>query len=176
MKTSLAVGIIVIIAVAAVGAYYVSGYMGGTNTGTLVVGVTDTPLPSNVTHIYLTISDITFQDTGNGSVTFHVNSTQFDLLHFQNITKWLGSDTVPVGNYTMIRFNVTGAVATIAGTNHTLNVPSGEVKVPLTNEKLQVKSGETTKITLDITPEMTQISAAWNLRPVVTVKTVSGPS
>jgi len=72
----------------------------------------------------------------------------------------------------MIRFTVSSAVATIAGVNSTLNVPSGEVKLPV---QFQVKSGETTRIVVDITADMTNISASGNLRPVVTVKSIVGP-
>jgi hypothetical protein len=176
MKSTVAIGLVVIIAVAAGAAYlFTSGY-GAAQTGTVLVGVTDSPIPSNVTAIYLTITDISFQSTSNTSATFNVNSTQFNLLSLQNVTKMLGSNKLPVGNYTMIRFNVTSATATIAGSNHSLTVPSGVVKVALTSQKLQVKSGETTKIILDITPVMTRISSAYNLRPEVTVKSITGPS
>jgi hypothetical protein len=175
LKTATTAGVIVIIAVAAVAVYFfASGY--GAQTGTLQVGVTDSPLPSNFTAIYLKITDITFQSTSNASVTFKVNSTQFNLLSLTNVTKMLGSNKLPVGNYTMIRFNVTSATATIAGSNHTLTVPSGQVKVPLTTQKVQVKSGETTKVVLDIAPVMTRISAAYELRPVVTLRSIEGPS
>lgn len=175
MKTSIVAAIVLIVGVAAVAAAFFATAPASAQTGTLVVGVTDSPIPSNFTHIYLTITDITLQSSSNSSVSYKVNATSFDLLSLLNVTKMLGANKVPVGNYTMIRFNVTGAVATISGTNHTLNVPSGQVKVPMTNQQLQVKSGQTTKIVLDITPEMTLVSSSYNLRPVVTIKTITGP-
>lgn len=163
----LAATVVVLVAVAAGGVYLL---MSGP-TGTLVVGMTDSPI-GNVTHVYLTITDVTLQGDGNSTVSYSVNSTQFDLLSLTNVTKMFGSNSVPAGNYTMIRFTVTSAVATIAGSNVTLTVPSGEVKVPL---HFQVQSGKTTTLVLDVTADMTNISASHNFRPVVTVKRVTGP-
>lgn len=139
--------------------------------GSVSIGFTDTPV-QDVTHIYITISTIKFQSTGNTSVSYG-SGVQFDLLSLVNVTKMLESVQVPAGNYTMIRFTVTSAVATISGANVTLTVPSSEIKVPL---KFQVKSGATTTIILDISVDMTNISTSGNLRPVVTVKSIKEPS
>ena len=134
-------------------------------TGSLIVGVKDAPSTGAVSHIYLTITDIVLQGSGNMSTTFKVNATTFDLLALQNVTKMLGKNSVPVGNYTMVRFGVTQAMATVSGTNVTLTVPSGQIKVPM---QFSVASGKTTTIVLDITADMTAISASNNLRPTVT--------
>lgn len=171
MKAStlaIAVGVLVIAAIAAAVLFVYTGR----GNGTLVVGVTDSPV-SNVSHIYVAISNVVLQDQGNTTVSYNVNSTLFDLLSLANVTKILGSNSIPAGNYTMVRFTVTSAVATIADSNVTLNVPSGELKVPV---HFQIRSGETTKIILDVTADMTNISAAHNLRPVVTVKSLTGPA
>ncbi len=68
---------------------------------------------------------------------------------------------------------MTSAVATVAGANMTLNVPSDQVKAPL---HFQIQPGKTTTVVLDVTADMTHISASGNLRPVVTVKSVKGPA
>ncbi len=159
---------IVAIIVVAVGAYVLLSRP----SGTLNVIVTDAPA-AGISHLYLTVSDITLQGDGNSSTSFKVTATQFDLLSLQNVTKLIGSNSISAGNYTMIRFTVVSAVATESGTNVTLTVPSGEVKVPI---HFQVSGGKTTSITLDITADMTAISTSGNLRPVVTVKSVTGPS
>ena len=164
----MAIGLLVIVAVAAAAVVFYTSR----GNGTLVLGVTDSPI-SNVTHIYITISNVAVQDQSNASDSYKVDSTQFDLLSLTNLTKILGSNSLPAGNYTMIRFTVTSATATISGSNVTLNVPSGELKVPV---HFQIKSGETTKIVLDVTVDMTNISTSHNLRPVVTVKSLTGPS
>lgn len=169
MKTwAIALAVVIVVGVAAGGLYVLSNHP----TGTLVIGVKDSPIPANVTHVYLTISAIILQGDGNTTTSYKVNATQFDLLKLTNITKYLGSNKVPAGNYTMIRFNVTSAVATVSGVNQTLNVPSGQIKAP---EHFQVASGKTTSVVLDVTVDMTHISAAWNLRPVLVSESVTGP-
>ena len=172
MKTALLLIVAAVVVVAAAaGALYVLNRP--TPTGTLVIGVTDSPLNSNVTHVYLMISGIILQGENNSTTAYNVNSTQFDLLSLTNVTKLLGPNSVPVGNYTMIRFNVTSAIATISGTNVTLTVPSGQVKVPI---HFEVQSGKTTTVVLDITADMTNISASHNFRPVVTIRSVGRPT
>jgi hypothetical protein len=135
-------------------------------SGTLAIGLTDAPT-QDVSHIYLTISNIELEIDGNTT-----ENTQFDLLALVNVTKMLGNVSVPAGNYTMIRLNVASALATIDGANVTLKVPSGEIKVP---NHFQIQSGKTTTIILDITADNTNISASGNLRPIVTVKSAKGP-
>ncbi len=141
-------------------------------TGTLAVGVTDAPVPSNVSHLYLTITDITLQNDAGASYVYKVNATTFDLLHLANLTKFLGASQVPTGNYTMLRFNVTSAVATVAGANVTVNVPSAEMKVAFSSQKLEVRQGASVTLVLDINPMMTNISSSLNLRPEVTIKSI----
>ncbi len=161
--------VVVVVVIVAGSAILFSALSAG--QGSVSIGFTDAPA-QGVTHIYITISNIMLQGTGNTSMSYS-SGTQFDLLGLVNVTEMLGSTQVPAGNYTMIRFTVTSAVATILGSNATLKVPSGEIKVPLT---FQVRSGATTTIVLDISADMTNISASGNLRPVVTVKSVKGPS
>ncbi len=141
--------------------------------GTLVVGVKDAPSAGSVSHLYLSITDLMLQGSGNASTSYKVNATTFDLLTLTNVTKFLGKQTVPAGNYTMVRFAVTGAVATVSGKNVTLTVPSGELKVPL---HFTVLTGKTTTVVLDITADMTAISASANLRPTVTGTEAVPPS
>jgi hypothetical protein len=140
-------------------------------SGTLAIGLTDAPT-QDVSHIYLTISNIELELDGNTTETYSQENTQFDLLALVNVTKMLGNVSVPAGNYTMIRLNVASALATIDGANVTLKVPSGEIKVP---NHFQIQSGKTTTIILDITADNTNISASGNLRPIVTVKSAKGP-
>jgi hypothetical protein len=142
------------------------------SNGTPSIQVTDTPV-SGISHIYLNVSSIELQGGGNSSVSFPVKDGSFDLLSLVNVTMLLGTSQVPVGNYTMIRFNITSAVATIGGTNSSLTVPSGQVKVPLL---FSVSAGKTTTVVLDVTADMTNISASGNLRPVAVVKSITGPS
>ncbi len=170
MRRSTVTALIIVVLLLAVGLVVYQISRGG--TGTVAIGVTDAPL-GTVSHIYLTVSGIELQREGNSTASYYAGSASFDLLSLVNVTKMLGSTSIPAGNYTMIRFEVASAVATIAGANVTLNVPSGQEKVPV---HFRVESGKTTTIVLDITVDMTNVSASGNLRPVVTVKSLVGPS
>jgi len=162
LKT-LTIAVAVLIMVVVVGV--VAALLLSSPGGSLVIGVKDAPSTGAVTHVYLTITDLTLQGSGNSSTSYKVNATTFDLLKLTNVTKMLGKNSVPAGNYTMVRFSVTKAIATVSGSNVTLTVPSGEVKVPV---HFTVKSGKTTTVVLDIVADMTAISASHNLRPTVT--------
>jgi len=162
---------LVVIVLLVLGAVSVYEYAQSSGSGTLSIGFADAP-SQGVSHVYVTLSGIFLQVEGNSSVSYKGEAVQFDLLSLVNVTKFLGNVTVPAGNYTMIRFTVAAATATVNGANASLIVPSGEVKVPLS---FQVVSGKRTAIVLDITVDMTSISASGNLRPVVTVRSVKGP-
>jgi hypothetical protein len=163
-----AIGIAVVVVLAATIAIY---YGNRQSNGTLSVQIKDSPV-SGVSHIYLTVSNITLQgEDSNSSTTFKLGSVTFDLLALVNVTKNIGNATIPDGNYTMIRFTILSATATIAGANVTLSMPSNQVKVPI---HFEIASGKTTSIVLDITADQTLISASDNLRPLVTGE-VTGP-
>ena len=167
-RSTAAIAIIVLLALGA-GAFYEASRSSG--NGTLSIGFTDAP-PPNISHIYITVSGIELQGPGNSSVPYREEAVQFDLLSLINVTKLLGNVNVPAGNYTMIRFTLTAATATINGANATLKVPSGEIKIPT---GFEVATGKATTIVLEITVDMTSISAGGNLRPVVTLKSEKGP-
>ncbi|MDG6990270.1 MAG: DUF4382 domain-containing protein [Nitrososphaerota archaeon] len=167
--TVIAFAIVVVVVIAAAAAVFLMA-----PSGSLVVGVKDSPSTGAVSHIYLTITNIVLQGgSGNTSTTFTVNATTFDLLSLQNVTKMLGKNSAPIGNYTMVRFGVVQAIATVGGTNVTLTVPSGQILVPM---RFSIASGKTTTIVLDITADMTAISASNNLRPTVTGQETVPPS
>ncbi|MDG6905436.1 MAG: DUF4382 domain-containing protein [Nitrososphaerota archaeon] len=158
--------IIVIVAAAGVALFYIATG----STGTLSLQVKDAS--SNVSNLYVTISNIELQGSGNSTTSFKTGSVTFDLLALVNVSKILGNDSVPAGNYTMIRFTITSAVATVSGVNESLTVPSGQIKVPT---QFQISSSKTTTIVLEINPGQINISVSRNLRPVVTPY-VNGPS
>src|SRR3990172_4382494 len=128
MKRALVVGVGVI-ALGLIAGIVFFGYTQGGN-GILSIGITDAP-SEDISHIYITISSIELQGRDNSTIAYSQGPIQFDLISLVNVTKMLGNVSIPAGNYTMIRFAVTSAVATLGGTNVTLKVPSDQVKVPL---------------------------------------------
>src|SRR5579875_3761752 len=128
-----AIAIAVVFLVAAGAAIGLAYTRSSASDGTLAIGVHDSPIAGE-THLYLTISNIELQGSDNNTVTYQKGSVTFDLLSLVNVSKMLGNVSVPSGNYTMIRFSILSATAVIGGVNVTLNVPSLQVKVPLSFE------------------------------------------
>jgi hypothetical protein len=70
----------------------------------------------------------------------------FDLLKITEVQKFLGSQEVPEGTYTQVRFMVTQATVIVDGKEHTASIPSGKLKLI---RPFQVAQGETTLVLLD---------------------------
>jgi hypothetical protein len=79
---------------------------------------------------------------------------------------------IPVGNYSKLRLSILTANATyMNGENVTLRVPSGKIDVIV---HFEIKSGETTKLLLDMQADWVAISHSKNLRPVLKATVLSG--
>jgi len=74
----------------------------------------------------------------------------FDLLKVADVQKLLGSQQVPEGTYTQIRFVVAGTTVIVDGEEHIASVPSGQLKLV---RPFQVANGETTLLLLDFDGE-----------------------
>ncbi len=118
-------------------------------TGAVQVMVTDAP-PSGVTAIVVTASKIEAHRAGaaddSGWDTLVSQPVTFDLVKVTGVEQLLGSQTLPVGHYTQVRFSVDKTVVTYQGTDKTANVPSDKVRVV---GEFDVTQGETTVLTLD---------------------------
>lgn len=137
------------------------------NTGTLTIKLTDAPV--NATHLNVTISGLSVHRAGHGweNLTFvdEVSDVYVDLLELQNVTMDLSVTEMPLGNYTMIRMDITTANVTYADDSiDELKVPNTAVKVIVLFE---VKAGEETGVLIDIVPDWIAISQSKNLRPVL---------
>ena len=129
----------------------------GAKTGTLIVKVTDAPVP-DLRHLNLTINNVEVSnETGNWeTLPISGGSMYFDLLQLQNVTKDLAIGSIPVGNYTKIRMQIVTANATLAdGRNITLNVPSGHIDIKV---HFEIKDGKTTSLIIDIIVDKIEIA------------------
>lgn len=126
-------------------------------TGTLVVKVTDAPVP-DLRHLNLTINKVEVSnETGNrNTLPISGGSIYFDLLELENVTKDLSIGSLPVGNYTKFRMQIVTANATLAdGRIITLNVPSGHIDIQV---HFEIKAGKTTSLIIDIIVDKIQIA------------------
>jgi len=145
------------------------------NEGTLVLLVTDAPV-RDLKHLNITIDsfEIHRNDTDEWiNLTIQDGQVSFDLLALKNgnLTEEAAIETVPEGNYTMIRMHIVEGLqftnATLDdGTAISLNVPSEKIKIPV---HFEIEAGQTTSIILDITADSVHIASnpEHNLRPVV---------
>lgn len=130
-------------------------------TGTLVVRVTDAPVP-DLKNLNLTISKVEVSnETGSWkTLTISGGIAYFDLLKLQNVTKDLSIGSIPVGNYTKIRLQIVTANATLSdGRTITLNVPPGHIDIQV---HFEIKAGKTTSLIIDIIVDKIQIAERGN--------------
>jgi hypothetical protein len=158
----------------------------GTNaqgtTGILKISLTDAPPVLNIEKALITISTVQVHRAGEASgaeteagwVTIVETPQTFDLILLRDAKTLLGAAELGPGKYTQIRLKVEEAVATIEGTEHTLKVPSGTIKLihPFT-----IEAGRTTDLILDFDAEKSIHAAGkkYMLRPTIKV-TVEGPT
>ena len=154
-------GIVVITAVLIIAAVYspmiLPIFHVEAKTGTLIVKVTDAPVP-DLRHLNLTINKVEVSnETGDwNTLPITGGSLYFDLLQLQNVTRDLSIGSIPVGNYTRIRLQIVSANATLAdGSNITLNVPSGHIDIQV---HFEIKFGKTTNLIIDIIVDKIQIA------------------
>lgn len=126
-------------------------------TGTLIVKVTDAPVP-DLQHLNLTINQVQVANESGKWNTLEIagGSQYFDLLQLQNVTKDLGIASIPEGNYTKIRMQIVTANATLAdGRTIELNVPPGHIDI---QAKFEIKAGKTTSVIIDIIADRVKIA------------------
>jgi hypothetical protein len=118
-------------------------------TGTLVVKVTDAPV-RDLLHLNLTIDQVEVHNaTGHWlPLTLQEETTYFDLLALENVTRDLAVDALPIGNYTKIRLQILTANATLGdATTIPLNVPPGHIDL---KTHFEIQPDETTSLIIDI--------------------------
>jgi hypothetical protein len=132
-------------------------FMANANTGTLVVKVTDAPVP-DLLNLYLTISSVEVLDRTGGWIplTVSVGTDSFDLLKLENEAIDLAIGKILVGDYSKIRLKIETASATlIDGSPIDLNVPPGHIDLQV---KFEIKEGKTTGLIVDIIADKAQIA------------------
>jgi hypothetical protein len=144
------------------------------------ISIRDPPLQSydsTIQAIYVTFTSIevhvanAHNDSGWHIVT---TSATVNLLTLLNVSKVLGKAQVPAGKYTELRFNVSQVVVTISGVKFTYTIPSGSLKVPITNGGFQAYGALTINVELDLSFRSNEIlnNPTLTLNPVATAKVV----
>jgi len=138
--------------------------------GRLIIQIMDKPV--DLLTLNVTIDSLSIQD-GEGKWTDlqllgGEPTKYFDLLALQDVTMTLSDTEILAGNYTMIKMHVLKANATYVNGYYELRVPSEHIKV-LLKPHLEMKSGGSITVTIDLEPEWSKIviSNSLNLKPVL---------
>lgn len=145
-----------------------------TDKGRLVIEIMDKPVEFK--HLNVTIDSLSIKRVENDTVEWidlellGGEPIYFDLLALQNVTMTLSDTEIPSGNYTMIKMHVLTANATYPDgqTVELRKVPSEHIKV-LLKPHLEMKSGDSIKVTIDLEPDTAKIavSQSLNLKPTM---------
>ena len=116
--------------------------------GTIQIRATDPP-PPEADSVLVEVGEIEIhRAAGSDSqwITIVGEPVTFDLLEIAEVQKFLGSQEVPEGTYTQVRFIINKATVIVDGEEHEASVPSGKLKLV---RPFQVEEGEMTLVLLD---------------------------
>ena len=147
-------------------------YNAATGNGTIAVTIKDALVDFNtVQSLSVTISDIQLHSAGmddnSGWITLNTSPKTIDLLTVRTVDALFAQAAIPSGEYTQIRFGISGAKATIAGVgNVDVRVPSGKMKIVQT---VKVDSNQLSVLTLDFAADQSLLSTGngYSLKPVI---------
>ncbi len=125
-------------------------------TGTLVMRITDAPAALNIEKALVTISNVEVHLAGANEDANATNETgwftvvkeekTFDLIKIKDVKELLGNSELKAGKYTQVRLNVNKALVTIDGIENDLTIPSKTVKLV---KPFNIVENQTTTLTLD---------------------------
>jgi hypothetical protein len=177
----------------------VSVFMAGCTTAplgqsTLIIAVKDAPKASaigTITHLNLNFREVSVNrastnqtiietdeetdatesdDSDKAGWTVVVSQPRtVDLMRLTDVSEVIGQKDMEAGRYTQIRLKIDSGTITVDGTEHTLAVPSGVLRL---NRGFVLQPDETLKLTLDFNVEKSVIrtgSDQYKLKPVIAV-------
>ena len=180
--------IAVILAIIIIGS--VAGYIFYTNyvQGTMTLTITDPAQAQygnsqqydpSITHINVTFSQFAVHVAGQGDssgwLMMKISSTTIDMMSPLSVSKDLGKVTLSAGKYDSLRFNVTSVTVNFLGRSSVIySVPSGSLKVPVTNGGFQITATSSVMVRLTLSFNNIEILAMNGyLTPVATAKVVA---
>ena len=175
----------VILAVIIIGS--IAGYLFYTNyvQGTMTLTITDPAQAQysssqqydpSITHINVSFSQFAVHVAGQGDSSgwqmIKISPTMIDMMSLLSVSKDLGKVPLPAGKYDSLRFNVTSVTVSFLGKSSvTYSVPSGGLKVPVTNGGFQITATSSAMVQLTLSFNNNEILAMNGfLTPVATAK------
>ena len=180
--------IAVILAIIIIGS--IAGYLFYTDyvQGTMTLTITDPAQTQygssqqydpSITHINVAFSQfqvhVAGQDDSSGWQTIKVSPQTIDMMSVLSLSQVVGKVPLPAGKYDILRFNVTAVKVTFSGgTSASYTVPSGSLKVPVTNGGFQITATSSVTVQLTLSFSSNEILGMNGyLTPVATAKVVA---
>jgi len=130
--------------------------------GIVDVLLTDPPnVPTGVTAVYVTYSNVAVHVSGAGNQSGWTNSNTagtIDLMKLVNISTTIASVKVTTGVYNALRFNISSAAVTFNGKNYTAFVPRARLTV-LIPGGLRVNATTSSAEIIDMSPTVLNIGS-----------------
>jgi len=180
--------IAVILAIIIIGS--IAGYLFYTNyvQGTMTLTITDPAQAQSgnsqqydpsITHINVTFSQFQAHLAGQGDSSgwqpIKISQQTIDMIKVLSLSEALGKVPLPAGKYDILRFNVTAVTVSFSGKPSAIySVPSGSLKVPVTNGGFQITAASSVTVQLTLSFNSNEILLMnGHLTPVATAKVVA---
>ncbi len=180
--------IAVILAIIIIGS--IAGYLFYTNyvQGTMTLTITDPAQaqPGNsqqydpsITHINVAFSQFQAHLAGQGDSSgwqpIKISQQTIDMIKVLSLSEALGKVPLPAGKYDILRFNVTAVTVSFSDKPSVMyTVPSGSMKVPVTNGGFQITAASSVTVQLTLSFNINEIRLMnGHLTPVATAKVVA---
>ena len=139
-------------------------------SGTLVIEMMDPPEQwGAASQVYIHYSAIMIHRAGAKNESGWKTAVKADgwinLTSVVNVSRAICQGPLQAGRYNLVRFNITEAVVTVEGQNHTATVVNGKLNVPITKGGIRVDAGQKTHLVVDITPRVTGSQHGYRLVP-----------
>ncbi len=139
-------------------------------SSTLVIEMMDPPEQwGAASQVYIQYSAIMVHRAGaedeSGWKTVVKVDGWMNLTSVVNVSRAIGQGPLQAGRYNLVRFNITEAVVTVDGTNHTATVVNGKLNIPITKGGIRVDAGQKTHLVMDITPRITGSQQGYRMVP-----------
>ena len=131
---------------------------------------------SSITHINVAFSQFQVHVAGQGDSSgwqmIKISPQTIDMIKVLSLSEVLGKVPLPAGKYDIVRFNVTGVTISFSGKPSVMyTVPSGGLKVPVTNGGFQITATSSVTVLLTLSFSNNEILAMNGyLTPVATAK------
>lgn len=97
--------------------------------GATLFTISDSPMQYNISAVYVKLNSISIHSETNGKWYKIPSYETFNLVELRNISKVIAGAEMPYGNYNEVVLNVSNVEATVNGTNESVFLPSGKLRI-----------------------------------------------